>query len=187
MNKEKLLKLADAIEGADQSRNSEFAFDMECFYSHRRQTSHPCGTAACIQGWAEHTDPDDDAWQSFDLVEGFQIWAGIDDRQAAYICMPGDTHLIKQEHAVAMLRHFVETGEVVWDAEGEGEQIMTNARGKHRKVEGDANAERIKAIIADNPYARPKDIIEATGLHPVTVSRHLRKLRDKAKEGRSDG
>jgi len=64
---------------------------------------------------------------------------------------------------------------------------MTDTRGQHRKIEGDANADRISAMIAANPYIKPKDIIEATGLHPATVSRHLRILRAKAEAARSDG
>lgn len=60
---------------------------------------------------------------------------------------------------------------------------MTETRGQHRKVEGDKNAERIRDLIQQNPYARPKDIIEATGLHAATVSRHLKQLRQQAQKG----
>ena len=63
---------------------------------------------------------------------------------------------------------------------------MTDTRGQHRKIEGDANADRIRSMMEANPYIKPKDIIEATGLHPATVSRHLKNLRAKAEAGRSD-
>lgn len=60
---------------------------------------------------------------------------------------------------------------------------MTDTRGQHRKIEGDKNADRIREIVEKNPYARPKDIIEATGLHAATVSRHLKALRQQAQQG----
>ena len=63
---------------------------------------------------------------------------------------------------------------------------MTDTRGQHRKIEGDANADRIRAIMARNPYAKPKDVIEETGLHPATVSRHLKALRLAAEAVRSN-
>ena len=116
MNKERLLKLADAIESADQSENSRFAFDMECFYVERDVTDHPCGTAACIQGWAQHTDPDNHSWlYSLDTFTCFAIWAGIEKWQAEEICAPHRFYLMEQEHAVEMLRRFVRIGEVAWD------------------------------------------------------------------------
>ena len=55
---------------------------------------------------------------------------------------------------------------------------MTNKRGHHRKTEQARNAARIRAIFKKNPYSRPKDIVAETGLHPVTVSRHLKALRE---------
>ena len=116
MNKERLLKLADAIESADQSENSRFAFDMECFYVERDVTDHPCGTAACIQGWAQHIDPDSESWSDFyDSSTCFANWACIENWQADEICTPDRFYLMKQHHAVEMLRRFVRIGEVVWD------------------------------------------------------------------------
>ena len=118
MNKKKLLKLANAIENADQSKDSQFAFDMKVFYDRKHATKHPCGTAACIQGWAQYIDPDHEAWDS-SLASGvrFAIWAGIEKWQAEIICVPDVILLVKQHHAVEMLRNFVETGEVVWSIE----------------------------------------------------------------------
>lgn len=64
---------------------------------------------------------------------------------------------------------------------------MTDKRGQNRKTEQARNAARIRTIIKKNPYARPQDIIEVTGLHPATVSRHLKALREQAKEGEEAG
>ena len=61
-------------------------------------------------------------------------------------------------------------------------KIMTDKRGHHLKKEQARNAARIRAIINKNPYVKPKDIIEATGLHPSTVSRHLNLLRELAQQ-----
>ena len=124
MDKEKLLKLADAIEGADQSANSEFAFDMRCFYDFRHRTEHSCGTAACIQGWAQHIDPKHNAWVIGSCeIAGFSNWCGVSLYDANEICEPQVIGVnydnIKPHHAVAMLRHFVDTGDVVWNVEGE--------------------------------------------------------------------
>lgn len=64
---------------------------------------------------------------------------------------------------------------------------MTDARGQHRLEAGDENAERIRAIMVRNPYAKPKDVVEATGLHRATVSRHLKALRLEVERARADG
>ena len=66
-------------------------------------------------------------------------------------------------------------------------KIMANKRGHHRKTEQARNAARIREIIKNNPYAKPKDIIEATGLHPATVSKHLKALRERAQQGEESG
>lgn len=63
---------------------------------------------------------------------------------------------------------------------------MADTRGAHRKIEGDANADRIRAIMARNPFTKPKEVVEATGLHPATVSRHLKNLRLEAEAARSN-
>jgi len=121
MDKIRLLKLANAIEGADQSATSEFAFDMDRFYDERNTTVHRCGTAACIQGWAQHIDPANKVWaERLDPIDMFARWCGVPYPTAYKICMPNtvSTRAVKPHHAAAMLRHFVATGDVVWALDG---------------------------------------------------------------------
>jgi DNA-binding MarR family transcriptional regulator len=65
--------------------------------------------------------------------------------------------------------------------------MKPDKRGHHRKTERARNADRIRAIFKKNPYARPQDIIKETGLHPATVSKHLKVLREQAQQGEEAG
>jgi hypothetical protein len=45
--------LIDLLKQVDDSAESSMGFDMTEFYVGRKDTEHPCGTACCIDGWAE--------------------------------------------------------------------------------------------------------------------------------------
>lgn len=64
---------------------------------------------------------------------------------------------------------------------------MTDGRGEHRRATGSSNADRVREVMLRNPYAKPKDVVEATGLHRATVSRHLKTLRLEAEAARANG
>ena len=66
-------------------------------------------------------------------------------------------------------------------------KTMIDTRGHTQKTKGNANAKKIRDIMTRNPFARPKDVIAITGLHPVTVSKHLKALGIEAEKAGGDG
>ena len=114
MNKERILELADKIDGLPtvvygENDPNKRSFCMEATY-------HPCGNPACLAGWVEEIwdveeDPDPlgivGTKHEMELFEPRAPWA-------TFFHKPGEEGFITSEHAAAVLRHFAETGEVDW-------------------------------------------------------------------------
>ncbi len=122
MNKERILALADLIEKLPKGSvyGEKSGFDMTDF-------SHHCGTPACIGGWArwEHFGrPDDIASEivasQLSYSEVAAGYLGIDlEATAEELFYPptiDNWQGITPQHAAAVLRNLVETGEVDWNA-----------------------------------------------------------------------
>lgn len=117
MNKDNILKVADAIE---QHSIPDLGFNMDFFSSPRSHGSaikadhsgHDCGTVACIAGWAV---------QVGDLPRTFAAarqYLGIDDDLGDDLFYGDSDDLVLADiavpQAVAVLRYLAETGEVDW-------------------------------------------------------------------------
>lgn len=119
MNKDNILKVADAIE---QHSIPGLGFNMRKYFcptdvDHNPDLSgHTCGTTACIAGWAiavrDGGNPTDfnGPWL-YDAAEFMGLWK---DEQATKDLMLETNNTITPAHAVAVLRHLAETGEVDW-------------------------------------------------------------------------
>ena len=112
MDKENILKVADAIE---QHSIPGLGFNMNVlhFQYHEDKSGYGCGTCACIAGWAcaigNITPP------SFEAAANF---LGLDiNNEGDELFWAGDFNLgrIELPQAVAALRHLAATGEVDWE------------------------------------------------------------------------
>ena len=114
MNKENILKLADAI-GAQEDTYVE----AKSGFCMREYFHDNCMTPCCIYGWADYLAAKEDN----DVYE----WMGIDSTwpylgdlfkpthtDAHYMDLPGDSGYITAKHAARTLRHLAETGKVNW-------------------------------------------------------------------------
>lgn len=107
MNKDNILKVADAIE---QHSIPDLGFNMGWWNEHvggqNDMSGHDCDTCACIGGWTEAVLRSHDATESLGITPG-------DARSLFY---PQVTHawVATPAVAVAVLRHLAETGEVDW-------------------------------------------------------------------------
>lgn len=122
MNRENVLKVADAIE---QHSIPDLGFNMATFRDIARDAEPDnygagCGTVACIAGWAE----------AVRLGTGVFVNDGLtDERSADYLELTSEQSgplffgygmswseftAITPKQAVAVLRHLAETGEVDW-------------------------------------------------------------------------
>jgi hypothetical protein len=130
MNKERILLLADMIEtNASPAAQPDLGFNMATYFSdegvfHRhgavKSGGTECGTVGCIAGWAALAFP-----HAYDLDWGQRGFYGrgqqaldLTDLQADLLFTPDVVMLyseITPDHAVCVLRHFAETGEVDWD------------------------------------------------------------------------
>lgn len=117
MFKKRLLKLADVIEGTSKRPlvdGKPIRFNMDQYV---KKTE--CGTAACIAGTAAFmADPHNAVeWTASEIARG---WLGLDREQATLLFLPHDYKgpswsSITPRRAVAVLRHFAETGEIKWN------------------------------------------------------------------------
>lgn len=125
MNRENILAVADAIE---QHSIPELGFNMYDYVCDaevldRRGLSDMsgsgCGTTACIAGWAKAIALGRTPQNYFGVHEDAQHWLGLSLEQAdtlfyglgrGIISLPD----ISSAHAVSVLRHLAETGEVDW-------------------------------------------------------------------------
>jgi hypothetical protein len=118
MNVENILRLADAIE---KRSIAGLGFNMMNWIDTTLPdvAGHPCGTAACIAGWAyilntgrmqEHSD--EPLWVTA------QKLLGLDVEDADNLFEPGNPDTwadITDQQAVRTLRHLAATGEVNWN------------------------------------------------------------------------
>ena len=121
MNKERILEIADLIE----TGHERMVFDMEVFGD-----EHPCGTAACIAGWAVARFGENDDAEEIDhrrplgdaVFDGAQSVLGLSFPEAHQLFAPNERRDgvsmsdVTASHAVRTLRHLAETGEVDWRA-----------------------------------------------------------------------
>lgn len=124
MNKERILKLAAAIEA---QANPELGFHMGTFKNNASDLGieHPCGTVACIAGWAAALyEPQifhDADWMDaycFDGIaaEALDIPISTDGDELFYM-RGASIHYedVTPAIAAAVLRHYAETGVVDWN------------------------------------------------------------------------
>lgn len=122
MNRENVLKVADAIE---KHSIPDLGFNMAAYLTSNEpdKSGHGCGTVACIAGWAFEVSTNRRPVDWHDDVDGVAAaFFGIDARTAEKLFVPlADVRatffpLLHAEprHAVAVLRHLAETGEVDW-------------------------------------------------------------------------
>ena len=95
-------------------------FNM-CWFSQCTE-EHPCGTAACIGGWAADImlrdrgeKPDDESIESV-LTEDMADFFGIDEKNADELFFPAHKDLldITREEAIATLEDLKATDKVEW-------------------------------------------------------------------------
>lgn len=129
MNKERVLRVADAIERAEFA--PEFGFNMSYVELQRSgplsfipdQTGHNCGSVGCIAGWAMRLSGEEIKYShSFDEA---REWLMLQSITAEQLFVPPGTcwHNITTAQAVWTLRHLAETGEVVWQ-----DRVTSDAR-----------------------------------------------------------
>lgn len=114
MNKERILQLADIVERQKHDPESGEGFNMALVL-------WPCGTPACICGWALHEfNPaalnSMGCYSTDYLFEQGAKTLEITESQANDLFCPdkGVWRYIEPQHAAETLRHFAETGEIVW-------------------------------------------------------------------------
>lgn len=131
MNKQNVMRVADAIERAELA--PEFGFNMNYVEATRGafaqdMTGRECGSVGCIAGWcAKLADNDDDDYKKRGSILTYcsdqsvfnraQEWLDLSDAQAGPLFGPEtleDWDNITTAQAVATLRHLAETGDVVW-------------------------------------------------------------------------
>jgi len=114
MNKENILAVADAIETHSVP---DLGFNMGgYFFEGEDADDGKCGTVACIAGWTckvlgEPSNEYEHGWTAGDHL-------GLDHEQRTLLFTPrgwlGSPEIFKARHAVRVLRHLAETGEVDW-------------------------------------------------------------------------
>lgn len=127
MNKERLLKVADAIEASLKPEAKPVAgFNMR-FYSARNEvttpdhTGHGCGTVCCVAGWTTivRSGVVPSGIVEDDLVMDIELnWLELDYNQTdlfyPWSVLTSEWSNIPAEQAVRTIRHLVETGVVDW-------------------------------------------------------------------------
>lgn len=124
MNRENILAVADAIE---KHSIPDLGFNMVDYLATSEQlksweaedhSGHNCGTTGCIAGWAVAVEegglPEKRAGYKF--FEQAADFLGLSDRTSNHLFLDyPSSSLVKPKHAVSVLRHLAETGEVDWD------------------------------------------------------------------------
>ena len=127
MNRERIIALADHIETLEHTKKESYSDDdkveggMEGKFRMKTYL-FSCGAPACIAGHAcAMFCPQEDNW----MMESFQLaktvlW--LSTGEATTLFIPNEVNLgdslfgdITPKMATATLRHFAETGEVVWN------------------------------------------------------------------------
>ncbi len=106
----KINRIIEILEKVDNSPKSKLAFDIRVLYTLRDYTEHPCGTACCIAGHAEH------ATGEFNGVYTLAEFCNIPLAIASALAIPDDVDWdsITLEKAIACLKHCRDTGKVRW-------------------------------------------------------------------------
>ena len=116
MNKERILKVADAIEN---HHFKTLGFNMESFIAEHSsdRSEHDCGTTACIAGWVHALQKGIKKTLmcklADDIGEYAQKYLGLNDHQADRLFYEVNSNITDKE-AVKVLRHLAETGVVDW-------------------------------------------------------------------------
>lgn len=120
MNKEAMLKVAEAIE---QRSIPGLGFDMRSYVQ-----KHPCGTTACLAGWAVAVLGGLKKWEELKPVQvgpngqGF-YWEkarelfDLSEEEADELFLDNSGQASSRQKGVEMLRYAVETGSCVWPKE----------------------------------------------------------------------
>lgn len=116
MNKENILKVADAIE---QHSIPTLGFNMNWWgytfdptkpeNQKHDKSGHNCGTVACIGGWTETLFKTTDARSALELPTSVATQLFYPDQNGA-----PQAYEATPVHAVRVLRHLAETGKVDW-------------------------------------------------------------------------
>jgi hypothetical protein len=125
MNRENIKKVRDVIAGLRPQR-----FDM-CQWATADDAVHlhrDCGTAACIGGWTNALLSSPAEFMDFDLA-GKRL--GITLGQTYKLFMPEDYDVpghYTRAHAVRVLDHLLETGEVDWQSTRRAKKAPNSGR-----------------------------------------------------------
>ena len=120
MNKEKILDLAEIIE---RNGNQILEGTLNKKQYSQDKYLHPCGTPACIAGWACWMNNPFDEWHEEVGKEGYKFWKtarrilGLSFYKARVLFDqdPFDgNYFPTAADAAATLRHLAETGKVEW-------------------------------------------------------------------------
>lgn len=122
-------KLINVMNQIDNGPYSRIGFSMCSWWFTRRQTTHPCGTACCISGWATYQmildgDLDPDKMPSGHEVNHLVKYCGIPDAIARSLALPTINYdkpvnrglsSLTLEMAIRVLEILRDTGEVKWN------------------------------------------------------------------------
>lgn len=133
MNKENILKVADAIE---KDHIKGLIFDMSDYFECREDGSGHCGTAACIAGWAYIIDKfdgevphrDDPPYLHY-VSRDAALYLGLARIDADNLFLgfapTGEIMEVTAGQAVAVLRKLAEEGVIDWTLSGEKYEWQT--------------------------------------------------------------
>ena len=114
-------QLADRIEACDEVGINDYKPDMGLAFTMRRPY-YPCGSPACILGHnhaMQHRSGNNcNTWVfardlGITAAQALELYAPDNDF-ASHLARPGEPGWITKAHAVAVLRHLRDTGEVHW-------------------------------------------------------------------------
>lgn len=125
MNKERILRLADAIKNAELSKSrKKFGFNMFDVYSEGNldMTGYDCETVGCLVGWTrllfgKNVKKSYLASHQADSFTKAKDELGLTEREASLLFLNNRSFsalTITPAQAVEVLREFAETGEVDW-------------------------------------------------------------------------
>ena len=122
MNRENILKVADAIEKhsiPDLGFNMTMWIDRHPFPG-QDISGHNCGTTACIAGWAAAVSIGASEAENLNTVSVSvrrvaRDYLGLSDDEALWLFEGFSTGEEKPSQAVSVLRHLAETGKVDWE------------------------------------------------------------------------
>jgi len=123
MNRENIKKVRDVIAALPAARFAmdEWSWNQVTFRrATAREMLHGCGTVGCIAGWATALADPSGEWRiDGDAAAVAEEWLELDSENADALFTPrtiraDDWTNITRAHAVRVLDHLLETGEVDW-------------------------------------------------------------------------